>query len=578
MTQTTTQKPRIFFKDNKRRHIKFLVILAGRMRKIVNSNGANRRGVPGGYVCQIGSSRRSSKSAHGDNQIDEDSVSIGCLSTQICSSHGSSKSAHGDNQIDEDSISEPSMVPGTFSFAGSKFVNGVKKGVQIVLTSVMLATTVIGGGTVLTGCPIGPELQEDYDEYGFHKITGFHKEREDHISGNLWNEQGNRKDGAYYRDDDGYDFQGYKGNTPRQTDGWHSDGNGFGPEPRKPHDNQGKMDDGVTHWYSSPGPDGYDFQDIKRNGWHKDGGYGVDRSPFNTNNGMLEDGVTPWTDEHGYDWKGLNDDGWQKLDPIAAVKMPVIRDTATQQNAEFNMGDVRWHLAANAGEIYDHFAKYFSTNSPYPPLVAAAIKANNTAVMPLTYINPLTGPPSQPGHEIMNYSLSMIEEYIAEIVQGFDDVVDQNRIRELIHAFRIDTYVKARKINNTSTGAKISNPNPSIAERDTLFGQLGLNDNNFEQVINEEIRRISNEFQINPGHIRTLFNQMATVESGYAVVDDIRALGLNARENIDSISDMPQQLRTLADIRQRLFNAEQSVIAGKTTPNPSINTDHIMGK
>jgi len=452
------------------------------------------------------------------------------------------------------------MVPGTFSMvAGSKFVNGVKKGINIAMLIIM-GTVGFGAATTLTGCPPPEiEIEREFDEYGFDQF-GLHKDTGTESCLGGFNKAGiheetTTKYGPDSYDRDGWDKDGY-GRDGYCKDGWDKDGYGRDGYCK---DGWHRDEDNMMNKNGTLYKDGYDRAGFDVDGWHMDG------REMNKNG-------TPYC-SNGYNRAGLDKDGWQKLDPIAAVKMPVISNNSDQSDAEFDTRSVRNRIAANAGEIYTHFTTHFPTNSHYPPLIAAAIKANNTMVMPLAYVNPSTGPSSQPGNGIMTNSLSIIETFIAEIVQGFDDVADQNHIREIIHAFRINTYVKARKINNASTGATIPNPNPSIAERDTLFNQLELNDNNFEQVIKEEIRKISTTFQINPGHIRTLFNQMETVESGYAVVDDIRALGHNPRENGNSQNDnlIALPIRNLNFIRARLFTAEQGI-------SPSINPNQIIAE
>jgi len=87
--------------------------------------------------------------------------------------------------------------------------DGFKKGVSIAMLVTMWVVG-FGAATTLTGCPNGHEIIEDYDENGFHKITGFHRETSLHKDTNeLWNPDGFRKGGAYYRDEDGHDFRGY---------------------------------------------------------------------------------------------------------------------------------------------------------------------------------------------------------------------------------------------------------------------------------------------------------------------------------------------------------------------------------
>ena len=409
---------------------------------------------------------------------------------------------------------------------------------------------------------------QGYDFEGYHVVTGLNIDGYDrdgflngwkdgvennNITGKPWDPNGYERDGiTYYRDGQGYDYRGYKGNPNGTEDGWNKDGKGFGPADengdRSPYDLDGNKENG-DKWYENIDGVNYDYQGWSDKGWHKDGrelnknGYPYDAE------GLLHDGITLWRDAEGYDYNGLDKNGFTKLEPVVApiIVSGVALNATSQGTANVVMNTGKSNLTNNFTDVIALFNQHGGTNSVVAQSVTNAHNGMN-------FNSTLGGQIGERGFYAISRYLVTMRDQLPEN--------KRNEFMLLMDAYRTRAYADWRSHGDQGAAAN--------AELNGIYTQLlsmgvGANAANFDTYFEDTfIPYLSAELNLNPGLIRTLLNQMTGFERFYANVNDIDALGPQAVTSDHGgglYSPWPD--RTLEYIRGIIEEVEQALSQGQ---------------
>ena len=195
------------------------------------------------------------------------------------------------------------------------------KDVVRFLGIVFLVAAIAATAVTFTGCDNGSTKNwedPEYDKDGFDK-DGFDRDGFD--------KDGFDRDGfdAEGFDREGFDINGLdrEGNCKLGLEGGFNK-DGIFVATGKPYNNEGYKQDG-TYWRDDQG---YDFQGWNVAGWNKNGINKETNKPHDVH-GNKEDG-TYWRDKDGFDWQGVDTNGFVRLDPVEPRDMGTITDTLSQ--------------------------------------------------------------------------------------------------------------------------------------------------------------------------------------------------------------------------------------------------------
>jgi len=383
---------------------------------------------------------------------------------------------------------------------------------------------------------------DGYDRAGLK--GGFNKDGIYVATGKPYNPQGYDANGEYWRDNGGYDFQGWN------EAGWNRDG--INKVTGKPHDTNGNKENG-DRWYDN---ESYDYEGYTAAGWNKAGDHRDTGKPHDTDGNDING--DKWYDADGYDYQGLDVNGFAKLEPVAAAVMYPNSSIISQSRAGTAIDWARGLLEQNADNVKTQFSAHGGSNPAFRDIVMAACDSSK-----------IPGAIPETGDSIVNNGISAISRYIVEIAQAFPLGEERDNFNLIMDAFRTRAYVDARSI-------KVNDPtdNPSQAELTQLYIELaaaGVNVNaaNFDQELNNTIiPNLSATLNINPGLVRTLLNQITTFERAFASVDDIRALGYDpTMNNLGRPYAQQFPIRNLSYIHSLLAGHEVNLTQSQQTLN-----------
>jgi hypothetical protein len=389
----------------------------------------------------------------------------------------------------------------------------MKDVVRFLVIILLLATTAV----TFTGCDNGSTKNwedPEYDKDGFDK-DGFDKDGFDRDG---FDREGFDSEGF---DREGFDINGLdrEGNCKLGLEGGFNK-DGIFVATGKPYNNEGYKQDG-TYWRDDQG---YDFQGWNVAGWNKNGINKETNKPHDVH-GNKEDG-TYWRDKDGFDWQGVDTKGFVRLpEPVskgALTGTELISGGATeslQQGRASGTGSRHLLILSRlTEETRNYFTAHGNTGTNNPGLNDVVITQMNAI------LNPVHAPTS--GDLVILDTIIPISRYLAPMIAGLP-AGEQDNFRLVMDTFRAREYVNARQIKNSQTYAD------SLTELAALFSQLvatngvGANSNNFPKYMDDTvIPMLSMELNMNPGLIRTLLNHITTFERFYASRDDIQALDL----------------------------------------------------